>query len=121
MFNIGNIMNDLLQGQLSLERIQKFLFAEEINAKYITRTNDLLNPTAIKVVNGNFHWVDKNAKKEGYEVEKSQKNKKKTGEPVKLTDQHPPIVEISKEKPEAILKSINMNIKRGSFVAILGE
>jgi len=89
---IGQILNDMLQGQVSLERIQQFMCSEEINTDYIsTEKND--SDEAITIKNGNFLWTSKTE-------------------------------ETSNDKGSAqnyILKNINMEIKKGSFVAILGE
>ena len=71
VFNIGNIMNDLLQGQVSLERVQKFMFADEVDTSYIDRSRDSLNSTAVKIQNGNFYWVDKAKEESTNESKKS--------------------------------------------------
>jgi len=81
---IGQILNDLLQGQVSLDRVQEFMCSEEIETSYIS-TEKTENDEAIKIKNGNFLWTPKT------------------------------------EQQNYILKDINMQIKKGSFVAILGE
>ena len=86
-------MNDLLQGQVSMQRLEEFMFSDDIDTSYIKKTSG--NSSAVKIQNGNFYWNqggDKN-------------NKQAT----------------SSDSDKPILKNINMDIKKGSFVAILGE
>lgn len=111
VFNIGNILNDFLQGQVSLGRVEKFMFAEEIDSSYINRTNDHSNPVSIKISNGNFYWnhIDTKPKEED-----QNKNGNSKLENMLLNDN-------SHAKPDLILKDLNLEIKKGSFVAILGE
>jgi len=96
--NIGAIFNDLLQAQVSLERVEKFMFSEDIDTSYIRKIKSKdINSSAINIKNGNFSWTSK---------------KDKTPEQNGIEDS-------LSNKP--ILKNINMDIKKGSFVAILGE
>ena len=92
----------ILDAKVALDRISKFLTAEEIQADYIKKEESLgCNGTAIKVKNGNFYWLT--------EEEKQFKKKKEE----KLED--------CLEEGKLILQDINLKIKKGSFVAILGE
>ncbi len=87
---MGQILNDVLQGQVSLSRLNKFLFASTLDSSYITRNktnNSLTDSAAVRITNGSFYWTNEQNKKDS----------------------------------ELILKNINMEIKKGSFVAILGE
>jgi len=88
---MGQILNDVLQGQVSLSRLNKFLFAQTLDSSYITHNKTTKNSTndaaAVRITNGSFYWTNEQAKKDS----------------------------------ELILKNINMEIKKGSFVAILGE
>ena len=96
--NIGSIFNDLLQGQVSLERLEKFMFSEDIDTSYIKKSESENSQTAIKIKNGNFYW---NKGKSQEEIQDKQESFSDSDQP--------------------ILKNINMDIKKGSFVAILGE
>jgi len=104
VFNIGNILNDVLQGQVSMERVQKFMFNEEIDTSYIAHSRIPANETAIKITNGNFYWV-KNEKSGDLLLGNAEHQDRKH----------------SSGHPHLILRNINMQIKRGSFVAILGD
>ena len=87
---MGQILNDVLQGQVSLSRLNKFLFAQTLDSSYITHNKTIKNSTdaaALRITNGSFYWTNEQSKKDS----------------------------------ELILKNINMEIKKGSFVAILGE
>lgn len=104
---IGQMFNDMVQSYVSLGRIEKFMFAEEIDMSYIEHNPRSVRDYAIKINNGSFNWVDK--------------------QPNATTDQ-PNLsaktnVELNQIKGESdlVLKNINLQIKRGSFVAILGE
>ncbi len=109
VFNIGNILNDLLQGQVSMERVQKFMFNEEIDTSYIAQSMVPASENAIKIANGNFYWV-KNEKQHSSDDDDNKNKVKNSADYQKLV-----------EPPQLILKNINMEIKRGSFIAILGE
>ena len=79
---------------MSLERVEKFMFSGDVDTSYISRRNDPKSDIAIKVQNGSFYWNDK--------PNNNVENNRKTFD-------------------NRILKNINMTIKKGSFVAILGE
>ena len=83
-------MNDILQGQISLGRVQDFMYAEEIDTSIINSNRNESDDVAVKIKNGNFAWTTND---EGTQQDSS----------------------------NLILKNINMEIKKGSFVAILGE
>ena len=83
-----------MRGKASFEKIEKFLFHEEINTSYITHASSTMSPLAIKITNGNFFWT---------------KNESKLTNDKKM------------ENSRLILKNINLRIKKRSFVAIIGE
>jgi len=85
--NIGTVLNDLLQGQVSLERVEKFMFSGEVDTSYINKNKDAHSDIAIKVQNGNFSWNEKSNNNEN--------NRKGVD--------------------NLILKNINMTIKKGFF------
>ena len=91
-----------------MERVQKFMFNEEIDTSYIAHSRLPANENAIKITNGNFYWI----KHERPGGTTSIENNSKAG-----CDQQEKLV----DRPQLILKNINMQIKTGSFVAILGE
>jgi len=101
--SIGQILNDLLQGQVSLDRLQKFLFSEEVNTEYVAHSKEPKGNVAIKIENGNFYWVKDDNQREYLKTEVRDIQLQETN------------------RPDLILKDINMEIKKGSFVAILGE
>ena len=142
----------ILDAKVALDRICKFLVAEELQADYIKKNESLSSgETAIQVKNGNFYWLteeektlkkkkeeeekQKNAgsggKPEGKkEKEKKKKKKEKSqnteSESIKTeekTENSPTLEgeEGEKKLEKPVLKDINLEIKKGSFVAVLGE
>jgi len=104
--------------KVSLDRISKFLTAEEINTEYIKKNEIDYPETAIRVKNGNFYWLteeEKRLKKKREEEENEEGDDKKEI----VGREEPPASENEGEK--LILKDINLEIKKGSFVAILGD
>jgi len=75
------------------------MFSEDIDTSYITKTKDTAKDIAIKIKNGNFYWASKKTEPGNQEQEQ----------------------EGFTNPNNLILKNINMEIKKGSFVAILGE
>ena len=104
--NIGQLLNDLLQGLVSLKRIQQFMFNGEVDTNYIARSKQAnISNVALKITNGNFYWLNK----------QSSNPEDQDGE------KEPPSSEDLKDGYKLILKDINMTIPKGSFIAILGE
>ena len=126
-------INNMIETFVGINRIQKFLLEDEVDMKYIKR-NDIFNPdVAIKIENGNFYWVEPDQLKDK-KKEKKQKSAKRpqNGEVVLemaplrrpseqsiVSSEGSSIVE--EGKPVYTLKNINMQIKKGAFVAIIGE
>jgi len=144
------VLTLMIESKISLSRVTKYLLAEEVQRDFITQSSSLDSDTAIKVQNGNFYWLseeDKKKKKEKEEEDKKteaekKKKKKKTNdskksstvtESIVVTSHNPPAIaqkeSIATESVlspsdlpyKLILKDINLEIKKGSFVAILGE
>jgi len=146
------VLTLMIESKISLNRVTKYLLAEEVQRDFITRNSSLNTDIAIKVQNGNFYWLseeDKRKKKEKEEEEKKEKEKKgkKDGddkkkksqvadsnkESIVVTSHNPPpaqkesvvntesLLSPSDAPYKLILKDINVEIKKGSFVAILGE
>ncbi|RZK11513.1 MAG: hypothetical protein EOO43_19305 [Flavobacterium sp.] len=142
----------MIESKIALNRVSKYLLAEEVQRDFITQSTSLESDTAIKVQNGNFYWLseeDKRKKKEKEEEDKKtddekKKDKKKKSQvgdsnkasvvqSIVVTSHNPPpfiankesvITESVVDQPvpyKLILKDINLEIKKGSFVAILGE
>ena len=159
----------ITESKVALDRITKYLIAEDIQLEHIKTEENGESDTAIKVQNGNFYWLTEEEKVKKKEKEKEEKKeeekkkeegkdkkkKKKAIEEKKIEDeksissgpesivvssqnnqvnldpenQSPQDLESDPEKASSsastgyklILEDINLNIKKGSFVAILGE
>lgn len=140
----GQITN-LIECFVGLKRIQDYLLAEEVDTKYIKK-NDWMHPdAAVKIENGNFYWVDPEQQKKGEEENKNKVNypiknntKKQTNtskggqtiemKPMKSSQEDDGKIKAYKKSSTKadpregyILKDINLEIKKGSFVAVIGE
>jgi len=73
--------------------------SSEIDTEYVTRLNKAHEKTAIKITNGNFYWADniRNNAEQSLTSNKDLNNYK------------------------LILKDIDLDVPKGSFIAILGE
>ena len=180
----------IIEAKVALDRVTKYLIAEDIHLDYVKTQEKGESETAIKVEKGNFYWLTeaekelkkekekeenengekggKKSKKKAKEIKNKEKkakkgkekNKKQVNEPkenttvqkvpqsvtsdtlsyvissqdneiqanLKATSPILPIsptdLEDQKESDSAYkltLKNINLDIKKGSFVAILGE
>jgi len=140
---LPDCVSTILDLKVSLDRISKFLLAEDIKADYIKRNEVDYPETAIKMTNGNFYWLTEEEKKlkkkkeeeekeEGEEGDGEKKNKKSLEEEKKenLLEEKPASESSDENENEngngnggekMILKDINLDIKKGSFVAILGD
>lgn len=63
LFGLPNAVNQLVQIFTSLKRIEKFLFAKEINSEHISQGCES-QENAIEVNNGNFYWKREEKKDE---------------------------------------------------------
>ena len=114
--------------------------AEEIDTDCIKKVTDDKCRHAIKISNGNFFW--NNANDEKQEISKEHDDKKKQHIPETLENittgfELKSVAEIDKQPllngfqqenqienlatNNPILKNINLEIKKGAFIAILGE
>lgn len=135
----------ILEARIALQRINKFLMAEDLKDDYITENRGGKNAVAVR--NGNFYWLtekDKKLKKikEEEEEEKKQKDeaalKRKTRKERKKEERkrRQANKDLEEEKRKAreqekseltdtgyrlIIEDVNVEIKKGAFVAILGE
>lgn len=124
-------MNEITESKISLDRIQKFLYAEEVSTSYIYRSRNSQAENAIKINNGNFAWIDEAAQAKANQAKTQGKAGSPTGKPgsppPKKPEPEKKPVDLEKGpdgKPAKlihVLKNLNMEIKKGSFVAILGE
>lgn len=113
-----------MNSKISYDRIQNFLSSPDIDTSYIQHDQYRKADTAIKIKNGTFKWLDENEKPQ--ESPEAGSPGKEMG-PMRRGEQSPELGE-NKERspgvrpvPEIILNDINMEVKTGSFVAILGE
>jgi len=150
-------ITQIVESKVSLDRISKYLQAEDIKLDYIKKEENQISETAIKVENGNFYWLTEEEKmmKKEKEKEKEKKpgdkatvkeekkktDKRKVSGELKLNESSQNNeVQLDSEASQTdlenlgssvlstegtgyklILEDINLNIKKGSFVAILGE
>ena len=104
---------------------------DDIDTSYINHRQDHTDDISIKIQNGTFKWIDENEKpREEPNPKSPQKGKPEGSElsPMKKNQGQGPKQGVDlegsagiKRTPEVILKDINMEVKSGSFVAILGE
>jgi len=159
----------ILESKVAVDRVTKFLLADEVRTDYIKTGKAEDSEQAIKVENGNFYWLTekekilkkekeeelKNKDKKGKgDKKKNKKDKKKrksvenkeslssnvdtivvstqnngiepNGEETSLASDKEEVQNgsvLEQENPEykLVLKDINISIKKGAFVAILGE
>lgn len=129
-------INFVLEASISLGRIQKFLLAEEIDTKFIKRNDEWNSDIALKVENGFFYWNEPGQKKDiRQKVRKSSrkeslksKNSNASNQiAIEMNDRRSSVASSQSSVAESersslyILKNINLEIKKGSFVAIIGE
>ena len=144
----------VIESKVALDRVTKYLIAEDIDLGHIRNQVKIDSDTAIKMENGNFYWLteaekvlkkkkEEEEKDEDDDEEKTKEDKKKLQvtqkEESEATSQSNEI-QLDSEDPQSdlenqkesvlssesteyklILEDINLNIKKGSFVAILGE
>lgn len=111
-----------MEVRVSSERIEKYLKEDDIDRSYITYELNPLSDVAISIENGSFYWVTKAEKQAA--AEKNKEELKKT-----LPESEHEKIDILVSAQETsdsdenvyVLKNINLKIKKGSFVAILGE
>ena len=117
----------LMDNFIALRRIQEFIFCPEVNRSLIYH-NDPNNQEedAIRVrSNSNFHWGVKpketeEEKKRRLAAEK--KAIKNGGKPITVEEVDKEEHETPKKTSEIMtLKNMNLSIKKGSFVCIIGE
>lgn len=132
--NLPNHITLVLEAIISMGRIQKFLLAEEIDTKYIKRNDDWDSDVAIKIQNGFFYWNEPGQKKDLSQIVKKNSQKRLVNakavsalegqvciEMASVASSSKSSIAESERSSEYILKDINLEIKKGSFVAFIGE
>ncbi|XP_053202213.1 multidrug resistance-associated protein 1-like [Panonychus citri] len=115
---IPELLSSLIMASVSTKRINKFLNLDELDA-YVTRNSDELD--VLKIENGSFRWSPRDERPEGNSRSCGFSNKKCFYTTNLLND------EVSKEsdgltlETKPSLRHINMKVKPGSFVAIVGS
>lgn len=111
------VINGLIMASVSLERIGSFLNANELSP-YVTRHKDDTN--AIEIRNGvNFSWEDgDNLTDSDKKTDDLQKNKENGSHSDTDLNRN---AELNSENSSAFeLKNINVSIRKGSLVAVVG-
>ncbi len=148
MKNLPVTIDIILEALVSLSRIEKFLSEPEINENNIIHNEKSSSSQniAIKIENGTFSWGEQRFKTTKHNLNKKNEIKVKSSQPIELLDLnnnltnnsnsiHPyenkPLFEkdIIKDKKyvaetpteQLILTNINLEIKKGEFICIIGE
>ena len=132
--NLPNHITLVLEAIISMGRIQKFLLAEEIDTKYIKKNDDWDSDVAIKIQNGFFYWNEPGQKKDLSQIVKKNSQKRSVNakavsalegqvciEMASMASSSKSSIAESERSSKYILKDINLEIKKGSFVAFIGE
>lgn len=130
---ISKVVSTLVDSNISMKRLEKFLSAEEIDQSYIKQDYTLSNPTALKISNGNFSWKS-TEKKTPEATTKIKILQKDSNTALELTSNMPPndqLKDLSETLPDSAsqneggkafrLQEINLEIQKGAFVAIIGD
>mmetsp|Transcript_2224 Transcript_2224/g.1991 ORF Transcript_2224/g.1991 Transcript_2224/m.1991 type:complete len:98 (-) Transcript_2224:136-429(-) len=83
---IPDLITSLLEAKVSLSRIEKFLFAEELNSSIITHKTDQDDPYALQIENGSFYWITEKEKLISAEKNKPEYQNKADDEMKKILD-----------------------------------
>ena len=83
IFGLPNAVNELVQIFTSLKRIEKFLFAKEINSGHVSARCER-EDNAVEITDGDFYFKrEEKEKKEDKKDEKKGKDKEKEKKPKK--------------------------------------
>jgi hypothetical protein len=112
----------VMETVVSTNRIEKYLKEDNVEKNFILANHNPQSDVAVKIENGSFYWVTAKEKKIAAEKNKPE-NQKLSAEGLDqklktlgLLDPQP-----TNDDALCVLKDINMKIKKGSFVVILGE
>ena len=134
MKNLPVTIDNINETIVSLNRIEKFLKEAEINKNDIIR-NDLetiQKNIVIKIQNGNFSWgnsrfnnnnnINYNNNKKEKPIQQVELQDTKSSLLISPSFSYSPLINSSTNLThELILKNINLEIKKGEFVCIIGE
>ena len=117
--HVYETFNELLN---SMANIQKYFVNPEVQASIINSTKDDKEQTSLRV-KGSFSWGFEKTEEEGKE---SKDDKEKPKDEAGKTEEKKDQVEGKKEKGSTLnnlltLKDINLDIKKGEFVIIVGK
>ncbi|CAD8105461.1 unnamed protein product [Paramecium primaurelia] len=114
-------INEVMATNISLKRIQKFLFTDELQSDCI-QFDYYGDEKSVEIKDGNFYWsalkkeeIDEQEKKE-QENKKKKKQKKNKNKKLQVEEQ----IQKENEKKQ-VLYNINMEIKKGKMVGIIGD
>ena len=125
----------ILESIVSMKRIEKFLKTDDIDKsilQYNSNFFEIDQENAITMKNGNFYWVDndesedlkKNSTQDIQDPKKNASLQTIKGSAVDRFQKYESQNEETKDNDTTenlILKNINLEIKKSSFVAIIGE
>ena len=123
----------ILESIVSMKRIEKFLKTDDIDKSILQYNSNLEidQENAITMKNGNFYWVDNNEsedlnKTSTQDIQDPKKNASLQTIKGSAVDRFQKYESQNETKDNdttenLILKNINLEIKKSSFVAIIGE
>ena len=136
MKNLPVTIDNINETLVSLARIEKFLKEPEINKNDIVRNDPetMKQNIVIKIQNGNFSWgnsrFNNNTNNHNHNTNKNKNTKKlqqvelqdtKTSLLISPPISYSPLVSPPAPSHELTLKNINLEIRKGEFVCIIGE
>ena len=125
------VFNMLADLKVSIDRINQFLHADEIETRVTDRVDDSMADIAIYLENAHFNWIHKNNEHSANKVIRTHsefdgKSRSLTNESLSqsLLDDvsiigH--IEESPKNNPVFSLKNVNLTIKKGELIFFIGE
>jgi ABC-type multidrug transport system fused ATPase/permease subunit len=118
---LPHFIRKLNEFKQSMERIQNYLTCPEINTDFVEQTLKPDGEFAIRIKNSNFSWGGK--KEEKKEEGKEEEEKKEIEEKKLLGKEDDDDSKKADKKINKImtLNSINLDIKRGEFICVIGE
>ncbi|CAK67068.1 unnamed protein product (macronuclear) [Paramecium tetraurelia] len=113
-------INEVMATNISLKRIQKFLFTEELQSDCI-QYDYYDDEKSIEIRDGNFYWsalkkeeIDEQEKKE--QENKKKKKKQKKSKKFQVEEQSH-----EEDEKKQVLFNINIEIKKGRMIGIIGD
>ncbi|CAD8125126.1 unnamed protein product [Paramecium sonneborni] len=113
-------INEVMATNISLKRIQKFLFTDELESNCI-QYDYYGDEKSVEIRNGNFYWsslkkeeIDEQEKKE--QENKKKRKKQKKNKKLQIEEQNQ-----KENEKKQVLFNINVEIKKGMMVAIIGD